>query len=73
MKQKKRVSNASLASGLSVTGRSRSRSGRTPDGLQAHGFTTLVADLTALTLNEVAFPGNPDHANALRAVQSCAP
>ncbi len=46
---------------------------RTPDGLPIHGFTTLPADLAALTLNEVTLPGSPDHAIALRAVQSRAP
>ena len=40
---------------------------RTPDGLPAHGFTTLLADLGALTLNEVTLPGSPDHAFPLLA------
>ena len=35
---------------------------RTPDGLPVHSFTTLLADLATLTLNEVTLPGSPDHA-----------
>ncbi len=39
----------------------------TPDGLPVHGFTTLLADLATLTLNEVTLPGSPDHAFPLLA------
>ena len=40
---------------------------RSPDGLSVHGFTTLLADLGTLTLNEVTLPGSPDHAFPLMA------
>ena len=33
-----------------------------PDGLPVHSLTTLLADLTTLTLNEMTLPGSPDHA-----------
>ncbi len=31
------------------------------DGLPVHSFTTLLADLATLTLNEAMAPSNPDH------------
>ena len=33
----------------------------TSDGLPVHSFTTLLADLATLTLNEATVPSNPDH------------
>ncbi len=35
--------------------------------MPVHGFTTLLADLGTLTLNEVTLPGSPDHAFPLMA------
>ena len=34
---------------------------RTPDGLPVHSFTTLLADLATVTLNETTVPDGPDH------------
>ncbi|MDE0695327.1 MAG: hypothetical protein OXH76_05780 [Boseongicola sp.] len=40
---------------------------RTPDGLPAHGFTTLLASLATLTLNGAAVPAGPDHGSPVLA------
>ena len=47
--------------------KARADTKRTPDGLPVLGFTTLLADLATLTLNEVTLPGSPDHAFPLLA------
>ncbi|MCY3649714.1 MAG: IS1634 family transposase [Acidimicrobiaceae bacterium] len=52
---------------VSESARAKAADKRTPDGLPVHGFTTLLADLATLTLNEVTLPGSPDHAFPLLA------
>ncbi|MDE0694322.1 MAG: IS1634 family transposase, partial [Boseongicola sp.] len=44
---------------VSESARAKAADKRTPDGLPVHGFTTLLADLATLTLNEVTLPGSP--------------
>ena len=52
---------------VSESAKAKAADKRTPDGLPVHGFTTLLADLATLTLNEVTLPGSPDHAFPLLA------
>ncbi len=52
---------------VSDAAKAKAASKRTPDGLPAHSFATLLADLATLTLNEVTLPASPDHAFPLLA------
>ena len=52
---------------VSESAKAKADTKRTPDGLPVHSFTTLLADLATLTLNEVTLPGSPDHAFPLMA------
>ncbi len=52
---------------VSGSAESKAADKRTPDGLPVHSFTTLLADLATLTLNEVTLPGSPDNAFPLLA------
>ena len=47
---------------VSDSAKAKAAARRAPDGLPANGMDTLPAGLATLTLNEVALPGNPDHA-----------
>ena len=47
---------------VSESARAKADSKRTADGLPVYSFTTLLADLATLTLNEVTMPASPDHA-----------
>ena len=52
---------------VSKSAKAKADTKRTSDGLPVHSFTTLLADLATLTLNEVTLPGSPDHAFPLMA------
>ena len=52
---------------VSESAKAKAESGRAPDGLLIHSFTTLLADLATLTLNVVTMPVSPDHAFPLTA------
>ncbi len=52
---------------VSESAKGKADTKRTPDGLPVHSFTTLLADLATLTLNEVTLPGCPDNAFPLLA------
>ena len=52
---------------VSESAKAKADTKRTPDGLPVHSFTTLLADLATLTLNEVTLPGSPEHAFPLMA------
>ena len=47
---------------VSESARAKADTKRTADGLPVHSFTTLLADLATLTVNEVTLPASPDHA-----------
>ena len=46
---------------VSESAKAKADSKRTADGLPVHSFTTLLADLATLTLNEATVPASPDH------------
>ena len=52
---------------VSESAKAKADTKRTPDGMPVHSFTTLLADLATLKLNEVTLPGSPDHAFPLTA------
>ena len=52
---------------VSEAARTKAGSKCTADGLPVHGFTTLLADLATLSLNEVSLPGCPEHAMQIMA------
>ncbi|MCY4328065.1 MAG: transposase [Rhodobacteraceae bacterium] len=47
---------------VSESAKAKANSKWTADGIPAHSFRTLLADLATLTLNEVTLPNNPNHA-----------
>ncbi len=46
---------------VSERAKAKADSKLSPDELPVHSFTTLLADLATLTLNEAAVPAGPDH------------
>ena len=46
---------------VSESARAKAAAKCTADGLPVHGFTSLLADLATLTLNEASVPATPDH------------
>ena len=46
---------------VSESARAKADTKLTSDGLPVHGFTSLLADLATLTLNEASVPATPDH------------
>ena len=45
--------------GVSASAKAKAGAMRTPGGLPVHSCTTLLADLSTLTLKEVTLPGSP--------------
>jgi len=43
---------------VSASAKAKASSKRTPDGLPVHSLTTLLADLSTLTLNDVTLPNS---------------